>query len=247
MVAHLKIDTGMGRMGIRYEDLDSMMIKLSESKHIKVEGIYSHFSTAEENDTEYRDWQLKRFKEVVARVNKILPQVKYYHMANSAAVLTCPEAHFNMVRPGISLYGVSPLGKPHDYLLPVMKMKAPITYIKEFNSGESVGYNRQYVTEQNENIAIIQAGYADGIPMELSNRGEVEIEGTIYPIAGKISMDFVAICCRDLKIKTGQEAIFWGGNAMNLRLESLAEKYEKIPYELLTGVTKRVKRNYIHV
>ena len=246
IMAHLKIDTGMGRMGIHYEDFVSMMDKLSDSQYIEVEGVYSHFSTAEERDTTYRDWQLKRFNEVVAKAEEILPKVKYFHIANSAAVLTCPEAHFNMVRPGISLYGVTPLGEPHAGLCPVMRMKAPVTFIKEFNAGESVGYNRQYVTEQNEKIAIVQAGYADGIPTQLSNKGEVEIAGRIYPIAGKISMDLVAIRCRDLEITTGQEAIFWGSDNLNFRLETLAVKYKKNPYVFLTGVTKRVKRNFIN-
>ena len=246
IISHLKIDTGMGRLGIRYEEIDSMLVKLSESQHIEVEGVYSHFSTAEEKDTKYRDWQLKRFKEVIDKTKTILPQVEYFHMANSAAVLTCSESHFNMVRPGISLYGVTPLGKPHDHLLPVMRMKAPVTIIKDFNTGESVGYNRQYMTKQNEKIAMLQAGYADGIPVEFSNRGEVEIEGNIYPIVGKVSMDLVAIRCRNLEITAGQEAIFWGSDDINLRLETLAGKFEKNLYEFLTGVTKRVKRHYIH-
>jgi len=246
IMAHLKIDTGMGRLGIRYEEIDSMLVKLSESKHIEIEGVYSHFSTAEGKDTKYRDWQLQRFKEVIAKAQTTLPHVKYFHIANSAAVLTCPEAHFNMVRPGILLYGVTPLGKPHDHLLPVMRMKAPVTIVKDFSNGESVGYNRQYMTKQNEKIAILQAGYADGIPVEFSNRGEVEIAGNIYTIVGKVSMDLVAIRCRNLEITAGEEAIFWGSDDMNLRLETLAEKFEKTIYEFLTGVTKRVKRHYIH-
>ncbi len=246
IVAHIKIDSGMGRMGIHYEDVDSIMNKLSESQHIVVEGVYSHFSTAEEIDTKYRDWQIKRFKDVVTKAKINLPQVEYFHMANSAALLTCPEAHFNMVRPGISLYGVAPLGKPYDGLLPVMKMKAPVAFIKKYNAGESIGYNRQYITEQNEYIAIVQAGYADGIPAVFSNNGEVEIEGNRYPIVGKISMDLVAIRCGNMDIQTGQEAIFWGSDNKALRLETLAGKYGKIPYEFLTSVTKRVKRNFIY-
>ena len=243
IMAHLKIDTGMGRMGAVYSDMEKIMLDLSDSQHIEVEGVYSHFSTAEEKDTNYRDWQLQRFKEVIAKTQTTLPQVEYFHMANSAAVLTCSESHFNMVRPGISLYGVTPFDKPNDELIPVMRMKGPVVLIKEIIPGESVGYNRQYITEQNETIAIVQAGYGDGIPTELSNGGEVEIEGAIYSIAGKISMDLVAIHSRDSAIKTGQDAIFWGTNSS--RLETLAGKYNKTPYEFLTGVSKRVKRNYI--
>ena len=243
---HLKIDTGMGRMGIRYEDVDSMLFNLSDSKNIIVEGVYSHFATSEEKNTEYRDWQLERFKGVVVKAKNILPHIEYFHIANSAAVLTCPESYFNMVRPGIALYGITPLGAPHDYLLPVMRLKAPVTLIKEFNSDESIGYNRQYITEKEVRIAIVQAGYADGIPTEMSNRGAVEIEGNIYPIVGKVSMDLVAICCKDSVINTGQEAIFWGSDNINFRLETLAVKYKRIPYEFLTGLTNRVKRNYLH-
>ncbi len=244
--AHLKIDTGMGRLGVVFSDMEKIMLDLSKRKHIEVEGIYSHFATAEEKDIKYRDWQLQRFNAVIAKSKITLPDVKYFHMANSAAVLTFPDAHFNMVRPGISLYGVTPLGKPHDHLLPVMRMKAPVTNIKDFSTGEYVGYNRQYMTEKNEKIAILQAGYADGIPVEFSNSGEVEIEGNIYPIVGKVSMDLVAIRCSNLEITLGQEAIFWGSDDINLRLETLAEKFEKNIYEFLTHVTKRVKRNYIH-
>jgi len=246
IIAHLKVDTGMGRMGICFEDVNSMMDKLSESKYIVVEGVYSHFSTSEEKDTKYRDWQLERFNQVIFRAQKILPQVKYFHIANSGAILSCPESHFNMVRPGISLYGVTPLCEPNEHLLPVMKMKAPVAFIKKINAGESVGYNRKYITDQNENIAIIQAGYADGIPLEFSDKGQVEIEENIYPIVGKISMDLVAIRCGDMKIKVGQEAVFWGSDNLAFRLEKLAQKYEKIPYEFLTCVTKRVKRNFIY-
>ena len=102
------------------------------------------------------------------------------------------------------------------------------------------------MTEENEKIAIIQAGYADGIPMELSNEGEVEIDGSIYSVVGKVSMDLVAISCKDMDNKQNHIAIFWGGDDMNVRLETLANKFDKIPYEFLTGVTKRVKRNYIN-
>mgnify|MGYP001172110115 FL=1 len=244
--AHLKIDTGMGRMGVRLEEAESIMKSLIDIPEIRVEGVYSHFATAEENDTQYRDWQLDQFQIVVKMAKEILPDVKHFHIANSAGILNYPDSHFNMVRPGISLYGVSPLGKPHDKLKPVMKMKAKVILVKKMKAGESVGYNRLYTAKQDENIALLQAGYADGIPIVFSNSGSVDIKGAQFPIAGNVSMDLVAVRCEDRNINDGDEAVFWGGDHENTRLEYLAIKYGKIPYEFLTGVSARVARNLIN-
>ena len=244
--AHLKIDTGMGRMGVRLEEAESIMKSLIDIPEIRVEGVYSHFATAEENDTQYRDWQLDQFQIVVKMAKEILPDVKHFHIANSAGILNYPDSHFNMVRPGISLYGVSPLGKPHDKLKPVMKMKAKVILVKKMKAGESVGYNRLYTAKQDENIVLLQAGYADGIPIVFSNSGSVDIKGTQFPIAGKVSMDLVAVRCEGGDIADDDEAVFWGGDHENTQLEYLAIKYGKIPYEFLTGVSARVARNLIN-
>ncbi len=244
--AHLKIDTGMGRMGVRFDAADSIMNSLKGIPEIRVEGVYSHFATAEETDTQYRDDQLDLFKKVMNMAKMIFPDVKFFHIANSAGILNCPESHFNMVRPGISLYGVSPLGTPHNKLKPVMKMKAPVVLVKKMKADESVGYSRLYTAEMDEAIALLQAGYADGIPTVFSNSGSVEINGSTYPIIGKVSMDLIAINCGNNTIDEGDEAVFWGGKDENYQLEYLAKKYKKIPYEFLTGVSARVKRNLIN-
>ena len=242
--SHLKVDTGMGRMGIPYENLREVLEEISHCNKIVIEGVYSHFSNAEEKDVDYRDWQLERFKKVVGTIKENLPEVEFFHIANSAAVLTCEEACFNMVRPGLSIYGISPFKVKHESLQPVMKMKAPVALVKQFSKGSSVGYNRQYVTDNNERILMIQAGYADGVPREFSSDGKVEIDGGLYPIIGKVSMDLIAVRCEEKTIKHGHEAVLWGSD--DLRLEFLSKKYEKIPYEFLTGISKRVKRNYVN-
>jgi len=244
-IAHLKIDTGMGRLGIKMDNDHSILKKLAESKSIRVEAIYSHFATAEENDTKYRDRQLDQFRRVIKLANDFLPDTKYFHIANSAGILNCPKSHFNMVRPGISLYGVSPMGIPHNKLKPVMKMKAPVILVKKIKAGDSVGYNGIYIAEKNETIAILQAGYADGLPTYFSNSGGVELNGCIYSIIGKVSMDLIAINCGENIINEGDEAVIWGGNHEYNQLECISNKYSQIPYELLTGVSSRVKRNYI--
>ena len=246
VIAHLKIDTGMGRLGVQFREAESIMKALANVPAIRIESVYSHFSTAEESDTQYRGWQLQRFQKVVKMANEILPETKYFHIANSAGILNCTDSHFNMVRPGISLYGVSSLGKFHEKLLPVMRMKAPVVLVKNVKSGESVGYSRLFIAKKDENIALLQAGYADGIPVEFSNSGSVEINGVFLPIIGKVSMDLVAIKCQDANISEGDEAIFWGSKNENLKVETLAKQYNIIPYEFLTGVSSRVNRKLIN-
>ena len=241
---HLKIDTGMGRMGVPYSKTKDILEIISHISSINVEGVYSHFSTAEEQNTDYRDWQLERFNKVVKLTKAFLPNTKYFHIANSASILNCPASHFSMVRPGISLYGVSPLGVLHDKLKPVMVMKGAVVLKKDIKNGDSIGYSRLYVSKNDAQIAIVQAGYADGILTVFSNNGSVLINGSLYSIIGKVSMDLVSILC-DNRVSIGDEVIFWGSK--NNNLEYLAKKYKKIPYEFLTGVSNRVNRNFIHV
>lgn len=241
---HLKIDTGMGRMGVPFNNAREIITMLDETSLINVEGVYSHFATAEEKNTDYRDWQLERFNELIDLSKKLLPNTKYFHIANSASILKCPKSHFNMVRPGVSLYGVSPLGISYEGLKPVMVMKGAVVLIKNIKAGDSVGYNRLYFSDSNRKIALVQAGYADGIPIIFSNNGSVDINGSLFPIIGKVSMDLVSILCDD-KVSIGDEVVFWGGK--NSKLEDLSKKYKKIPYEFLTGVSNRVNRNYINV
>jgi len=243
--AHLKVDTGMGRLGVCNYELEDLLNKLSIANHIEIEGLYSHFATAEEENTEYRNLQLERYKEAIYLVKRLLPGIKYFHIANSATILRCSDAYFNMVRPGISLYGVTPFGIPDSNLSPVMTMKAPLTIVKHFKKEDSIGYNRLYVLEKDESIAFVQAGYADGIPVLFSNRGQVEIDQRLYPIIGKVSMDMLSVRYNSSDDVENKNAIFWGGNNTDLRLEVLSDKFKKSPYEFLTGITKRVKKTYI--
>lgn len=246
MIAHIKVDTGMGRLGVAMENADELFKLAGKSTRIKIEGIYSHFSTAEEEDTTYRELQLSRFKHIIEQSRQFLPEVSFYHIANSAGIFLSKETHFNMVRPGISVYGVSPLGKPHKDLKPAMELRAPVAMVKNYSAGESIGYNRLYTTTDNENIAVLQAGYADGIPLSFSKGGQVDINGKLHPISGKVSMDLITVSCLDVAINQGDYATFWGSEIPDLKLEILAKKYNTIPYKLLTGVTARVKRVYVN-
>ena len=243
IITHLKVDTGMGRLGVSIDDFNKVLREIKYCNNIIVEGVFSHFSTSEEDDVEYRNHQIEQFRKIVLKVKGLMPDVKYFHIANSAAILTCSESWFNMVRPGISIYGVSPLGVPHKGLLPVMKMKAPISLLKNIKKDFPVGYGRQYVATKDEKIFIVQAGYADGIPTVFSNKGKIEINNMLYSIIGKVSMDLISVYDHIGEVKIEQDVVFWGSDL--LRLEVLSKKYNKIPYEFLTGVSKRVKREYV--
>ena len=243
VISHLKVDTGMGRLGVNIDEFNKVLDQIKSCNNIHIEGVFSHFSTSEEEDIQYRDHQIDQFRKVVLKVKEVMPSVKYFHIANSAAILTCSEAWFNMVRPGISIYGVSPLGVPHEGLLPVMKMKAPISLLKNIKKDFPVGYGRRYVAKKDEKIFIVQAGYADGIPTEFSNKGKIEINNMLYSIIGKVSMDLIAVLDHVGKVNIEQDVVFWGSDS--LRLEVLSKQYNKIPYEFLTGVSKRVKREYV--
>ncbi len=244
--AHLKIDTGMGRLGISFSESEKIIKLIGKTSEINLKAVYSHLSSSGELDAQYTKLQLDRFNHIKELTEHLLPETKYFHIANSAAILNYSNSHFNMVRPGISLYGVSPLGNTKNNLLPVMKMKGAVVLIKKINKNEYIGYNRTYKAKTNEHIAIIQAGYADGIPIVFSNNGNVEIKGKLYPIIGKVSMDLIAVKSIDNKISVGDEVIFWGSNKESNSLEYISKKYNKIPYEFLTGVSNRVKRNFIN-
>jgi alanine racemase len=243
---HIKVDTGMGRLGFDYENIKDVLIRISNSDKIYVEGLYSHFATAD-SDIDYMNLQLDRFKTIVKISKTIIAEIKFFHIANSAAILKYKDTYFNMVRPGITLYGISPLGFPELSLQPILTLKSKISLIKNYNSNRSIGYGRLYKTKNKESIAVLQIGYADGIPIKFSNKGSVEINNELFPIVGQVSMDLITIKSINKNLFKGQDVIIWGGSSESLRLENIAKTFNMIPYELLTGISKRVIRRYIGV
>jgi len=241
---HIKFDTGMSRLGISYKQAKDVLSKVWKYEFIEVEGIWSHFASAEENDDSFMKLQLNRFKEIKLISESLNLGVKYYHIANSSGILKDSSTHFNMVRPGISLYGVSPFGKPHPNLSPVMDFKAPVMLIKTIYKGDSVGYNRTFTAEKPMKIATVQAGYADGVPTEFYNTGSVLHNKNELQIIGKVSMDMTSINVQNSNLKVGDKVLFWGDESQN-RIEHLSQKYSIIPYKFLNGISKRVKRIYV--
>ncbi len=238
---HIKVDTGMTRLGILEDDMDLVKNSLSESQFLTVEGIYSQLSSADEDDESCTDRQRKKFIKISDYFCSYFDTIKFKHLTPSAGLLKNKNNHFNMVRPGISLYGVNNVSEPHP-LKPVMRLQAPVCLIKKVSKGSSIGYNGSFIAKKNMKVAIIQVGYADALPLEFSNNGYVEYNGQKMNILGKVSMDLICVCADDIDIKKGDKVIVYGGDLT--RIEVILKNMMSSPYSILTGITPRVKRIY---
>lgn len=243
VTVHVEIETGMGRTGINPCKIEKYLKGLSQN--IKVEGIYTHLSSAD-NDNEYSKKQLASFRIAVEKAKEILGEIKYIHAAASNALLNYPEARFNLVRPGIIIYGYA--GEKNTFekinLKPIAKLKSKITFLKVVEEGTSIGYNRSYITTKETKVATIPMGYADGFRRTFSNGWEILINGKKVPIIGKVCMDsFMADVTEIENIKVGDEVIIWDNE--NITLEQLAGKCNTINYEILSTISHRVPRRFI--
>ena len=238
---HIKVDTGMTRLGILEKEKEIIKNSLSESKFLIVEGIYSQLSSADDDNQLCSDIQRKKFIEISNYFCSNFNTIKFNHLTPSAGLLKNKKNHFNMVRPGLSIYGVNNVTESHP-LEPVMCLKAPVCLIKNIKKGSDIGYNRTYTTKANMKIAILQVGYADAVPLEFSNVGYVEFKGNKLKILGKVSMDLICVCVDEVNIKKGDKVIIYGGELT--KLEILLKGMISTPYSILTGITSRVKRIY---
>ena len=264
---HIKIDTGMGRLGIQPEDFLSLLNNIITCKNLKIEGIFTHLSSADEEDPETTHHQISIFSNVLKKLhttnfskmisenNRIL-----FHSANTAGLLRFPESRFDLVRPGISLFGSFPsptVASVFDSLTnenkatklrPVMNWKTKIIQIQTLRKGVPISYGGRYVTKNDRTrIATIPVGYADGLSRRLSNNMELLVKETRVKQVGTICMDMCLIDVTSLPdVKMGDEVVIFGsqGNGQ-IKVEELATKADTIPYEILCGVGKRVPRIYI--
>jgi alanine racemase len=238
---HIKIDTGMTRLGILKKDIKKIKESLINSMFIDVEGIYTQLSSADEDDQSSTLLQREKFIEVSDYFCKHINSIKFKHFTPSAGLLKDKKNHFNMVRPGISLYGVSNITEKHP-LKPVLRLEAPVCLIKNVTKGSYIGYNKTYTNTKEIKVAIIQVGYADAVPIEFSNNGFVEFKGNKLNILGKVSMDLICVNIDNINIKKGDKVTVFGGDLT--KLEIILKDKISTPYTLLTGITNRVKRIY---
>lgn len=251
---HLKADTGLGRNGCQpadWPDLVAAALAAERDGLVEVVGLWSHFACADEPDHPATDAQLARFREMVghAEAQGVRPEVR--HIANSPALLTRPDAHFDLVRAGIATYGVSPapeLGSSADLgLRPVMRLSADLVLVKEVPGGHGVSYGHHYVTAGETTLGLVPAGYADGIPRHASGTGPVLIDGKLRTVAGRVAMDqFVVDLGGDLP-ETGSEAVLFGaGDRGEPTAEDWAQACGTIAYEIVTRIGSRVPRVYVN-
>ena len=245
---HVNVDTGMGRLGVLPDQEADFFNALTRSKHCRWEGLYSHFATADEKDKAYARLQLVRFQTLLDRIHKMKTRPAMIHMANSGAILDLPESYYDAVRPGILMSGPYPSLETSLGIVPrpVMTLKTGVAHIRNLPANYPVSYGRRWTTPKQTRLAVLPLGYADGIPRDLTNKGEVLIRGKRYPMVGTVTMDHIMVDVGDDLITTGDEVVIWGESAQgSLSLIEIADIIGTIPYELTCGVSKRVKRVYV--
>ncbi len=250
---HLKVDTGMGRLGIFHEDAPAFLRELKGLRNLELEGIISHFASADELDEDGRhftDGQSRIFADVVdmARNEGLSP--RYVHLANSAAAFSLKLPFCNLIRPGIALYGAlpSPDFEGEMDLKPVMSLKSRVAMLKWVDPGTSISYGRRFVAPKKTLMASVPVGYADGYCRARTNKGEALVRGRRAKVAGTVCMDWIMLDVTDIpEVTVGDEVTLLGcdGAGNFVHAEELAERAGTIPYEIFCGISKRVPRVYI--
>jgi alanine racemase len=244
---HLKIDTGMERIGVHYYSAHTIQETALRCANVEVEGIYSHFANADSPDLSHARLQLERFSEVLRFYENHSIPMPLRHIANSAAILSLPESHFDMVRPGIMFYGIYPTseGSRKVQVLPALTWKSRVVYFKVVKAGHPVSYGSTWQSDHPVRVVTIPVGYGDGYFRSLSNKTQVIIRGKKYPQVGRVSMDQMMINIEIDSAYNGDEVILIGesGNEI-ITAQDLADWAGTIPYEILTNINTRVPRVY---
>jgi len=243
---HLKIDTGMNRLGLRYDNLSRTLPDLLASEHLELVGLYTHFATADMPDHPLMEQQRTRFEAVREdlRARGIQPTV--VHAANSAALLRDSRVWYDLVRPGLLLYGVVPPPLASTLpLKPVLSLRSRIVAVKHIRAGESVSYGARFIAERPTRIAVVPAGYADGIDLRLAGRGAVLVRGRRAPIVGAVAMDMLMIDMTDIEAYPGDEVVLLGTQgAERIDVREMAAAIGTIPWEILCRLGSRIERVY---
>ena len=246
---HIKLDTGMNRLGVSPKYSTTLLDQIHNLPNLKVEGISTHFSSADNEDLSVTQVQIEKFRTTLAK----LKNVPIVHCANTSALFRIPESHFNMVRPGLILYGSLPspslnkvLSQKGNHFQPVMQWKSQIILIKPIAKGQPISYSGSFITRQNSLVATLPIGYADGLHRSLSNKIDVLIRGKRAPQIGNICMDMTLIDVTKIQgVEEGDEVVLFGEQeGQVIQVEEMAIKGETIPYEILCNVGKRVPRIY---
>ncbi len=247
-VVQVKVDTGMGRLGLPAEHAMELVLRAARSHHVTLSGVYSHFATSEDADQAFALQQLERFSSFLEGVRRAGIEVPERHMANSGAIMTLPGSYFDMVRPGIMLYGYPPGHRmPERYpVQPVLSLVSRVAFLKDVPSGTSISYGRRYFTGGPARIATVPMGYGDGYSRLLTGKAEVLIRGRRYPVIGTICMDQLMVnVSGNAQIAVGDDVVFLGvSGGERITAWDVASHTGTIPYETTCALTPRVPRLY---
>lgn len=241
---HIKFNTGLNRLGFKAEDIPDISSDLINTNAVKVRSVFSHLAASEDlNQMSFTEKQIASFKELAAVFSKKINHQPWLHLCNTSGVINFPEAHFNMVRCGIGLYGFGNTPTEDKNLIPIASLKSVISQIHQINKGESVGYNRAFIAEDNVRTATIPIGHADGLNRIYGKgKGFVTINNQKAPIVGNVCMDMIMVNITHIACSEGDEVIIF--NAQH-SADNLAKTANTISYEILTAISQRVNRLYL--
>jgi alanine racemase len=243
---HLKIDTGMNRLGFRHDNLARTLPEIARSEYLAIDAVYTHFATADEPEHPAFGQQRERFEQVLATLPSLGITPKYRHAANSAALLRDERVWYDFVRPGLLLYGIVPPPLAARLpLRPALSLRSRIVHVKGMRPGEGTGYGLHSVTDRPATIAVVPAGYADGLDRRMAGRTFMLVRGKRVPIVGSVCMDMTTIDVTGMDVATGDEVVIvgqQGGEEIGMR--EIAASIGTIPYELLCRVGTRIERQY---
>lgn len=240
---HIELETGMNRLGFTEEELPALIERIQLNHQVQIASVFSHLAASEDKDyDDFTKEQIKNFERMSAQLTSAFSYPIIRHILNSTGITRHTKSQFDMVRLGIGLYGLDGSGKLQDKLIPVSTLKTTISQIKHLKKGDSVGYGRVGKVSKNKTIATVGIGYADGLSRKLSNgKGSMLVNGALAPIIGNVCMDMAMLDITGIEAKEGDEVIVFGDNP---RIETVAQAAETIAYEILTGISARVKRVY---
>ena len=244
---HLKIDTGMERIGVHHYNADTLFEAALSCTSLEVEGVFSHIASADDTDLESARIQLERFLEALDFYDRRSLPTPTRHIANSAAIVALPEAHLDLVRPGLLLYGIEPTDQTSKTITvePVLSWRSEVIYFKVVEAGSPVSYGGTWAPEHSTRVVTLPVGYADGYRRGLSNRAQVLINGTRHNVVGRVCMDQTMIDIGTTSAYNGDQVVLVGSDGnQQITIRDLAPWSDTVPYEILTSITARVPRRW---